>query len=81
VPAKTFVALAAGMNHTCGLASDHTIACWGRNTVGQTMPPAGAFVAIGSGHDHTCAIDGAGTVTCWGDNQYLELRPVVPGVP
>lgn len=32
---KTFVQVVASENHTCALAADHTVWCWGANDVGQ----------------------------------------------
>ena len=33
-------------SHSCGLRTDGTIACWGRNEDGQADPPAGRFSSV-----------------------------------
>jgi alpha-tubulin suppressor-like RCC1 family protein len=77
----SFTSLAAGTAHTCGLTSDSTAYCWGRNdlgsvgdstTTGRDLPTLVAgghkFAVITAGASHTCAITGAGEAYCWGNN-------------
>lgn len=74
-----FTALAAGPDHTCGLASDQRAYCWGDNewgqlgngTVEQRAIPVRvssemAFVQITAGWQHTCGLTAAGDAFCWG---------------
>ena len=35
-PAGSFVSVSAGWGHTCGLRSDGSVACWGRQARGLT---------------------------------------------
>ena len=35
-PAGTFTQVSAGGSHTCGVKSDGTVACWGKNNYGQS---------------------------------------------
>lgn len=69
--------------HSCGVAADGAVFCWGRNQQGQlgdgttqdrytpvqVATPAGvSFVRVGAGGLHTCALATSGQVYCWGDN-------------
>jgi len=80
-------AISAGLNHTCAIASDNRVKCWGRNEFGQlgdggeenSSEPTqvvgmDAFaVAISAGQSHTCALTEEGGARCWGWNQYGGL--------
>ena len=35
---RTAIAIAAGIEHTCALLDDHTVKCWGYNTLGSARP-------------------------------------------
>ena len=59
-------AITAGSEHSCAIAPDATIDCWGSNDWGQTDAPDGLFTAIATGRHHSCAINATGTVACWG---------------
>ena len=75
-PAGRFTAVSAGWRHSCGLRSDGTIECWGRNEDGQADPPAGRFRAVSAGGTivtaraggHSCGLRIDGTIECWGYN-------------
>jgi hypothetical protein len=47
--AATPVSISAGRVHTCGVAGDGTVGCWGDNTNGQATPPAGSFTQVSAG--------------------------------
>ena len=78
-------AIAAGPSHTCALAGDGRIFCWGRGDRQQlggdemtSLPPSlvvghAAAIAIASGGDHSCALAGDGHVWCWGANDVGQL--------
>ena len=66
LPPGLFTALSAGGEHTCGLRTDATLACWGHDYYGQADPPRGRFTAVTAGAWHSCAISVGGTVQCWG---------------
>src|SRR4051794_17758511 len=38
-PTGSFSAVAAGEDHSCAMASNGTLACWGDNSSGATTPP------------------------------------------
>ena len=65
-----FKDLEAGISHTCGLRTDGTVACWGRNSRGRADAPAGHFSAVTAGEEHSCGLRTDGTVECWGGNQH-----------
>ena len=71
----TFRQIASGWHFSCGITTEGTLACWGRNTYQQTTPPDGQFTAVAAGWDHACAI-GPGGATCWG--REVDGRAAVP---
>ena len=85
-PDSTFVAVAAGWYHSCGVTAGGGVLCWGRNrdgelgdgtTTDRALPVAAQMtvpaVAITAGGHHTCALDGAGQAHCWGRNTEGQL--------
>jgi alpha-tubulin suppressor-like RCC1 family protein len=73
--------IAAGEGHTCAIARDDTVWCWGRDSVGQDLAEAkparvpdlkGAH-SLFAGDGVTCATMEYGIV-CWGDNTFGQLR-------
>jgi alpha-tubulin suppressor-like RCC1 family protein len=71
--------LTAGGAHTCALAADGTLACWGAGEAGQTGDPAGraddawhvlagltGLTAASAGGAYTCVLDRARAVRCFG---------------
>lgn len=78
--------VSAGPFHTCAVAQDGTLWCWGYNTTGdlgtgddvQRTSPAQVgteadWVTVSSGGSSTCAIKTDESMWCWGDNFYGEL--------
>ena len=85
---KTFVDLALGDFHSCGLQANGEAFCWGTNTQGQSGNGASGDEAIGSpmvvlggfifssltaGGSHTCGIQTSGITVCWGNNEGGQL--------
>jgi hypothetical protein len=75
--AATPVSISAGYDHTCGVKSDGTVACWGRNTFGQATPPIGSFTQVGAGDGYTCGLKSDATLACWGDNASGQATPPI----
>ena len=71
----SFKAVSAGRLHSCGVRSDDTIVCWGKNSSG----PEGGFKAVSAGRDHSCATRSDNTVVCWGSNPYGQTDEPVGG--
>ena len=73
----TYVQVGAGGYHTCGLASDGSLHCWGDNLYGQLAAPALSggltYKQVSAGLKHTCGLASDGSLRCWGDNLYGQL--------
>ncbi|NJO18212.1 MAG: hypothetical protein HC877_21505 [Thioploca sp.] len=77
----TFLQISAGGRHTCGVRTDHTVACWGShladalngngvarpvNSDSQSTPPEGEFLQVVAMKHSSCGIRPDQTVECWG---------------
>ena len=67
-PDGRFVAVSAGLQHTCGIRESGELACWGHNWFSETNAPGGRFSAISAGSQYTCDIRESGEIACWGFN-------------
>jgi alpha-tubulin suppressor-like RCC1 family protein len=78
--------LAAGSFHTCAVAADGGVRCWGHGVRGQLGNGASAdsaapvpvrglagAVEVAAGEWFSCARKGDGTVWCWGGNEHGQL--------
>ena len=75
-----FTAVTTGAGHSCGLAIDGSVYCWGNNSLGQfgngntsssTSPTSAApgllFKQISAGDSFTCGITTTSKSYCWGN--------------
>ena len=81
----------AGSYHSCGIATDEQLYCWGYNGDGQLGIPAGEakaypnlvpnvqrFRSVSGGRFHTCGVTLSGGIVCWGQNRDSRA---IPGDP
>jgi len=88
----SFILVAVGQGHTCGLATDSTAWCWGRNTEGQlgtadqlaSIAPRAVvgglhFSSLSLGDLHSCALTASGAAYCWGRGGPAVPTQIQPG--
>lgn len=81
----------AGSYHSCGIATDEQLYCWGYNGDGQLGIPAGPgkvypslvpnvqrFRSVSGGRYHTCGVTLSGGIICWGQNRDNRSLPGDP---
>ena len=68
----------AGGSHSCAVASDESLACWGSDYDGAATPPAGTFGRLSAGEYHTCAARPDGFLVCWGLNGAAPRLALAP---
>jgi alpha-tubulin suppressor-like RCC1 family protein len=80
--------LVGGARHTCGIADDAALWCWGRYNNGQlgtsllqshyspdVVVEDGPWRMVGPGELHTCGTKVDNTGWCWGSNGWKQLGP------
>lgn len=81
------IGLAAGHSHTCAVASNGSLRCWGWNGWGQlgdggtadqhvavlVALPGLTVTAVAAGYGHSCALLNTGGLRCWGMNNSGQL--------
>jgi alpha-tubulin suppressor-like RCC1 family protein len=83
---SSWSSLSLGNTHTCAVASDGRLFCWGAGSSGQVgggsntnslsprqVDAATDWAAVGLGYSHSCATKTSGALYCWGLNQYGTL--------
>jgi alpha-tubulin suppressor-like RCC1 family protein len=84
--AGRWLAVETGGRYACGIATDHSLWCWGMIPLdpgGKRIEPpqqiAGSWSAVSiastaaSANDHTCGIQTDGSLWCWGFNTFGAL--------
>ena len=87
--------VALGQAHTCAVATDGTVWCWGDNSRGQLgigaspaktgtptkVPGVVGALGVVAGAEHTCVLTAAGAnpVLCWGANEQTQLGTGLSG--
>ncbi len=80
-------AIAAGDYHSCAIAANGRVVCWGENSAGQlgngtminqntpvdVIDLGGHVLALTAGGQHSCALTDTGAVKCWGRNDFGQL--------
>ena len=75
---RSFRAIVAGCDHTCGILEDDSLVCWGKNHFGQwgegrfesSPDPVlveGSVATVEAGCEHTCVVLNDGTRKCRGE--------------
>ena len=60
--------ISVGGSHSCGLRTDGSVVCWGRNDLGQANAPQGVSLSqVSAGLRHSCGLRTDGRVVCWGN--------------
>lgn len=81
-----FRRIAAGGVHTCAIAMDDRVYCWGDNLHGALGDPAlrssavpapivttSLFLDVAAGAEHSCAVRLDGVGACWGSNDWGQV--------
>jgi alpha-tubulin suppressor-like RCC1 family protein len=65
---------AAGWHHTCGVLTNGSITCWGRDDEGK-YPGDGKWADVAAGASHSCPVSVAGEVMSWGADTAAQSSP------
>ena len=86
-----FRTVSAGTLHSCGVADDGTVYCWGSNIDGRlgigeraggavpvALNTSVRFIQVSAGGTHTCGVAVNGAAYCWGSNWRGQLGNALP---
>jgi len=90
-----FLDVSVGQGHTCAVALDGALYCWGRNThrelgLGPMSPEqvrapsrvdTSLYRSVIAGQSHTCAITREGQLACWGADEDADGDATAGGLP
>ena len=90
-----FLDVSVGQGHTCAVALDGALYCWGRNTNGELGLGPGSpeqvrvpsrvdgtlYRNVIAGQSHTCAITREGQLACWGADTDADGDATAGGLP
>jgi alpha-tubulin suppressor-like RCC1 family protein len=78
--------VSAGYDHTCGIATDGELSCWGEGTNGRLgngsveleeepafVGPFEDWVTVSAGGTHTCGVRRNGKLYCWGSDLFGQV--------
>ena len=74
-PSEGFASVSAGLDHTCGIRTDGSVACWGANRYGESIPPPSELALVSAGAGYTCGLTTDGSLTCWGADDRGQSTP------
>ena len=79
--ATRFTQVWTGGYHTCGIKTDGSVVCWGKDDIVGLLPapPAGPFAEISVGYYFACGVRPDDSWACWGQSPALpRYRPDIP---
>jgi alpha-tubulin suppressor-like RCC1 family protein len=80
-----FIALGAGIIHSCAVRQGGVVECWGSDAYGQAPasryssdPSHSSFIQVAASSAYTCGLRDDEAVECWGEIATINPPPVMP---
>ena len=80
-----FIALGAGIIHSCAVRQGGVVECWGLDAYGQAPasrysadPGHSSFIQVAASSAYTCGLRDDEAVECWGEIATINPPPVMP---